>query len=51
MRSLIHKTAEAGPIRDLARKKGTRLLRESGWEAVLRGDSTVEEVRRVTQWA
>jgi type II secretion system protein E len=51
MRSLIHKTAEAGPIRDLARKKGTRLLRESGWQAVLNGDSTVEEVRRVTQWA
>ncbi len=51
LRALIHKTAEAGPIRDLARKKGTRLLRESGWQAVLNGDSTVEEVRRVTQWA
>lgn len=51
MRSLIHKTSEAGPIRELARKKGTRLLRESGWQAILRGDSTVEEVRRVTQWA
>jgi type II secretory ATPase GspE/PulE/Tfp pilus assembly ATPase PilB-like protein len=51
MRALIHQTAEAGPIRELARKKGTRLLRESGWHAVLNGDSTVEEVRRVTQWA
>ena len=51
MRALIHKTAEAGPLRELARKKGTRLLRESGWQAVLNGDSTVEEVRRVTQWA
>lgn len=51
MRALIHKTAEAGPIRELARKKGTRLLRESGWQAVLNGDSTVEEVRRVTQWS
>lgn len=51
MRALIHQTAEAGPIRELARKKGTRLLRESGWQAVLNGDSTVEEVRRVTQWA
>ncbi len=50
MRSLIQRTAEAGPIRELARSKGTRLLRESGWDAVMSGASTVEEVRRVTQW-
>jgi general secretion pathway protein E len=50
MRSLIQRTAEAGPIRELARTKGTRLLRESGWDAVISGQSTVEEVRRVTQW-
>jgi general secretion pathway protein E len=50
MRSLIQRTAEAGPIRQLARSKGMRLLRESGWDAVMSGASTVEEVRRVTQW-
>ncbi len=50
MRSLIQRTAEAGPIRELARAKGMRLLRESGWDAVMSGASTVEEVRRVTRW-
>ncbi len=50
MRSLIQRTAEAGPIRQLARSKGMRLLRESGWDAIMSGDSTVEEVRRVTRW-
>ncbi|VGO22175.1 GspE/PulE family protein [Pontiella sulfatireligans] len=50
MRELIQKSPEAGPIRELAKKHGTRLLRESGWEAVIKGASTVEEIRRVTQW-
>jgi len=50
MRELIQKSPEAGPIRELARKNGTRLLRESGWEAIVSGTSTVEEIRRVTQW-
>jgi general secretion pathway protein E len=50
MRALIQRTAEAGPIRELARSKGMRLLRESGWDAVMSGASTVEEVRRVTRW-
>jgi general secretion pathway protein E len=50
MRELIQKSPEAGPIRQLARKQGTRLLRESGWEAIIAGTSTVEEIRRVTQW-
>jgi general secretion pathway protein E len=50
MRSLIQRTAEAGPIRQLARSKGMRLLRESGWDAIMSGASTVEEVRRVTRW-
>jgi type II secretory ATPase GspE/PulE/Tfp pilus assembly ATPase PilB-like protein len=51
MRELIQKSPEAGPIRELARKRGTRLLRESGWEAIVAGMSTVEEIRRVTQWS
>jgi len=51
MRELIQKSPEAGPIREMARRHGTRLLRESGWEAIVAGTSTVEEIRRVTQWS
>jgi len=51
MRELIQKSPEAGPIRALARKNGTKLLRECGWQAMVEGVSTVEEVRRVTQWS
>lgn len=51
MRELIQRSPEAGPIRELARKNGTKLLRECGWQAMAEGISTVEEVRRVTQWA
>lgn len=50
MRELIQKSPEAGPIRAMARQHGTHLLRESGWESILAGTSTVEEIRRVTQW-
>ncbi len=51
MRELIQKSPEAGPIRGLARRNGTKLLRECGWQAMAEGVSTVEEVRRVTQWS
>ncbi len=51
MRELIQKSPEAGPIRELARTSGTKLLRECGWQAMMDGISTVEEVRRVTQWS
>jgi type II secretory ATPase GspE/PulE/Tfp pilus assembly ATPase PilB-like protein len=51
MRELIQKSPEAGPIRELSRRHGTKLLRECGWQAMMNGVSTVEEVRRVTQWA
>ena len=51
MRELIQQSPEAGPIRELARKNGTKLLRECGWQTMVEGISTVEEVRRVTQWA
>jgi len=50
MRELIQKSPEAGPIRELARRTGMKLLRECGWEAMISGTSTVEEIRRVTQW-
>jgi general secretion pathway protein E len=51
MRELIQKSPEAGPIREMARRNGTKLLRQCGWEAIVSGASTVEEIRRVTQWA
>ncbi|MFC1468196.1 GspE/PulE family protein [Verrucomicrobiota bacterium] len=51
MRSLIQRTAEAGPIRELGRKNGMKLLRETGWHSILNGQTTCEEVRRVTQWS
>jgi len=50
MRELIQKSPEAGPIRELAQRNGTKLLRECGWQAIVAGTSTVEEIRRVTQW-
>ena len=50
MRELVQKSPEAGPIRELARRNGTKLLRECGWQAIAAGTSTVEEIRRVTQW-
>ncbi|MFA5689177.1 MAG: GspE/PulE family protein [Kiritimatiellales bacterium] len=50
MRALIQCSAEAAPLRQLARASGTRLLRECGWDAIIAGDSTVEEIRRVTRW-
>lgn len=51
MRELIQKSPEAGPIREFSRRSGTKLLRECGWQAMIDGISTVEEVRRVTQWS
>ncbi|VGO15159.1 Type II secretion system protein E [Pontiella desulfatans] len=51
MRELIQHSPEAGPIRALAKRNGTKLLRECGWQAMVEGTSTVEEVRRVTQWS
>lgn len=51
MRELIQKSPEAGPIRTLSKTSGTKLLRECGWQAMIDGVSTVEEVRRVTQWS
>ncbi len=46
---LIQTTSEASPIRKLARAHGMRTLREAGWQALLEGVTTPQEVRRVTQ--
>jgi general secretion pathway protein E len=35
-------------VREAARRNGTRLLREGALELVFQGESTLEEVNRVT---
>ncbi len=49
IRSLIMQRPDIGKLRALARKKGLRHLREDGWEKVLLGVTSVEELFRVTQ--
>jgi type IV pilus assembly protein PilB len=44
IRSLIMKRASTGVIREAARKRGMRTLRESGLLAIFDGTTTVEEV-------
>lgn len=51
MRAMIQRTAESGPIRELGRKNGMKLLRETGWHSIINGQTTCAEVRRVTQWS
>ncbi len=48
IRKLIVENASAHLIRESARKKGMKILREDGWEKVLSGITTPEEVLRVT---
>ncbi len=49
IRGLIMQRPDISKLRALARKKGLRLLREDGWEKVLQGVTSVEELFRVTQ--
>jgi len=48
IRQLILSKTSAHIIRDAAREKGMRTLREDGWEKVVAGTTTVEEILRVT---
>ena len=48
IRQLILTKATAQKIRDAAREKGMTTLREDGWNKVVAGITTVEEVLRVT---
>ena len=48
LRALIHGGADQGEIGAAARKQGMRTLRESGVLKVLRGETTIAEVLRVT---
>jgi len=49
LRSAIVRSAEAGPIRKIARKNGMRNLHEDGIQKVLRGDTSSDEVIRATR--
>ena len=49
IRQLILKNVDASTIKNVARKKGLRSLREDGAEKVLAGITTTAEVTRVTQ--
>jgi general secretion pathway protein E len=48
IRELILKKVTAQDICDQARKNGMRTLREDGWDKVVQGITTVEEILRVT---
>lgn len=48
IRDLVLRNATSDEIRKTARKQGMRTLREDGWLKVLRGNTTVVEVARIT---
>ena len=48
IRELILKKTTAQEICDKGREKGMRTLREDGWDKVIKGVTTVEEILRVT---
>ena len=49
VRNLTMKAADSASIRRVAASKGMNSLREDGAEKVLSGQTTIEEVLRVTQ--
>jgi general secretion pathway protein E len=49
VRKLAHDRANAWTILQEARRQGMRTLRECGWKKVLTGQTTVDEVARVTK--
>jgi len=49
IRELVMKNVDAGVLTEAARRHGMRNLREDGWEKIERGETTMEEVIRVTQ--
>ncbi len=48
LRELIAARAPARQIREAARRSGTRLLREAAIDSVRRGETTLQEINRVT---
>ena len=49
LRKLVMANSDAGVLTQAARRNGMRNLREDGWEKVASGQTTAEEVMRVTQ--
>ena len=49
LRKLIMANADACVLTQAARRNGMRNLREDGWKKVATGQTTAEEVMRVTQ--
>jgi type II secretory ATPase GspE/PulE/Tfp pilus assembly ATPase PilB-like protein len=48
IKRLVLQKAPSEKIREQARVEGMRTLREDGWQKVLRGDTTIVEVARIT---
>ena len=49
LRKLVMANSDAGVLTQAARRNGMRNLREDGWQKVATGQTTAEEVMRVTQ--
>ena len=49
LRKLVMANSDANVLTQAARRNGMRNLREDGWEKVASGQTTAEEVMRVTQ--
>jgi len=49
IREMIVQRASAGKLLEVARRHGLRLLREDGFDKVCAGDTTIEEVIRMTR--
>jgi general secretion pathway protein E len=49
IRALVMKHSDASSIRRLAVSKGMKLLRQNGAERIIQGETTIEELLRVTQ--
>jgi general secretion pathway protein E len=49
VRTLVMQKADAATIRRACTSQGMKLLRQNGAERILQGETTVEELLRVTQ--
>jgi general secretion pathway protein E len=49
IRALVMKHSDASSIRRLAVSKGMKLLCQNGAERIIQGETTIEELLRVTQ--
>ncbi|MBM3336015.1 Flp pilus assembly complex ATPase component TadA, partial [Candidatus Sumerlaeota bacterium] len=49
VRQLVLRTSSTGEIRKIAQQHGLRTLRQDGWRIVAEGETTIDEVLRVTK--